>query len=153
VTLAFTVRLAPWAREAATIEAIRDAVFVAELGVSREVERDGRDGACMHVVAEDEAGRAIGCGRLAPDGSIGRLAVLPDRRGHGVGGALLERLVAQAAAIGLERVRLAARIEACRLYERHGFAREGDTWIEAGIVHVAMAREINARRTTRAPRR
>ena len=63
-----------------------------------ELEWDGIDADCRHALAEDAAGRPIGCGRLLPDGHIGRMAVLRDWRGRGVGAALLARLIAEARA-------------------------------------------------------
>ena len=137
---AFTVRLAQWRRDEAAIAEIRHDVFVVELGVPVELERDGRDPSGRHAIAEDAAQRAIGCARLLPDGYIGRIAVRREWRGRGVGGAMLERLVALAAATGDDRVALNAQSMACGFYERHGFKRIGVPWIEAGIEHVTMER-------------
>jgi predicted GNAT family N-acyltransferase len=80
--------------------------------------------------------------RLLPDGYVGRLAVLADWRGRGVGGAMLERLIELARALGHERVAVNARVDACDLYARHGFVRTGEPWIEAGLEHVAMERPL-----------
>jgi predicted GNAT family N-acyltransferase len=139
---AFTVRRASWLRDESAIASIRDDVFVRELGVPAALERDGRDAACEHAIAEDADGHAIGCARLLADGSIGRLAVRPDWRGRGVGGALLERLVEIAAARGQTRVVLNAQTNACDFYTRHGFVRVGEPWIEGGLEHVAMQRAL-----------
>jgi GNAT superfamily N-acetyltransferase len=53
------------------------------------------------------------------------IAVVPDRRGHGIGGALLEALKAKARADGFAALSLgvAEANPAMRLYERHGFVR------------------------------
>jgi predicted GNAT family N-acyltransferase len=138
----FGVRRAAWPRDQAAIASIRDDVFVRELGVPPALASDGRDAGCEHAIAEDADGRAIGCARLLADGSIGRVAVRRDWRRRGVGGALLERLVEIAAARGQARVSLNAQTDACGFYARHGFARVGDPWIEAGLEHVTMRREL-----------
>lgn len=138
----FSVRRASWPRDQTAIASIRDDVFVRELGVPASLERDGRDAASEHAVAEDAHGRAIGCARLLADGSLGRVAVRRDWRSRGVGGALLERLVEIAASRGQTRVSLNAQADACEFYARHGFVRVGEPWIEAGLEHVAMQREL-----------
>ena len=65
------------------------------------LERDELDPHCHHVIARDAHGQPIGTGRLTPERKIGRMAVLPDWRGRGVGDALLLALIEQARATGL----------------------------------------------------
>ena len=96
----------------------------------------------MHAVAEDPAGSPIGCGRLLPDGHVGRMAVLSDWRGHGVGAALLTRLIEVAHARGDQRVLLNSQTQAMPFYARYGFAPVGDEYMEAGIPHWTMARTL-----------
>jgi predicted GNAT family N-acyltransferase len=83
--------------------------------------------------------RAIGTGRLLPDGHIGRMAVLADWRGKGVGRALLERLLEEAR---LQSCALAlhAQTHASGFYRRFGFVEEGPEFMEAGIPHRTMVR-------------
>ena len=83
---------------------------------------------------------AIGCGRLLPDGHIGRLAVLPAWRGRDVGSALLGQLVDLARARGHARVILNSQTQAMPFYARHGFVAVGDEYLEAGIPHRTMTR-------------
>ena len=78
-----------WAHEAEKLRAVRIAVFVVEQNIPEELEWDEHDAASVHALAEDRDGVPIGCGRLLPDGHIGRMAVLSDWRGQGVGAALL----------------------------------------------------------------
>jgi predicted GNAT family N-acyltransferase len=139
---AFQVRLADWTRDEATLEALRHAVFVVEQGVPKEIEWDGTDKDCCHAIAEEASGNAVGCGRLLPDGHIGRLAVLPEWRGRGVGTALLARLIALAAERGHRRVVANAQEHAVSFYERCGFSPVGQPFTEAGIAHRAMARAL-----------
>ena len=140
----FRVRVADWKRDGARLRRIRHEVFVLEQGIPETLEWDGRDVACRHVVANDDKGAAIGCGRLLPDGGIGRLAVERARRGRGVGSAILSRLVDVARSAGFERVMLNARADAEGFYARHGFAAAGAEFTEAGIRHRRMERVLAA---------
>ena len=138
----FEVRLAVWTSDERKLRRLRHAVFVLEQSVPEEIEWDGTDKDCSHVIAEDSSGNAIGCGRLLPDGHIGRMSVLREWRGRGVGTALLGRLIALATERGYRRVMANAQEHACSFYERHGFAPVGVPFSEAGIVHRAMERAL-----------
>lgn len=132
--------LGDWAALAAPAAAVREAVFVIEQGIPRELEWDAADADCVHAVALDAAGRAVGTGRLLPDGHIGRMAVLREARGQGVGGALLARLLEAARRRGDARVVLSAQRSAEAFYRRHGFEPVGEPYDEVGIAHVRMQR-------------
>lgn len=138
----WAVRPAVWERDDEALRLIRFAVFVVEQHVPEELEWDGIDAACEHAIAEDEAGSPIGVGRLLPDGHIGRMAVLREWRGCGVGGAILERLVALARERGHAVARLNAQTHAMPFYRSHGFIPVGDEFDEAGIPHRAMERAL-----------
>jgi predicted GNAT family N-acyltransferase len=124
------------------IRSLRDAVFRIEQGVPPDIEWDGEDSSCTHVLAKDSDGSLIGTGRIRPDGKIGRLAVLAHRRGDGVGGKILEALVSEAHTRRLNRVYLHAQSRAISFYEKHGFRKEGSEFVEAGISHVKMIRDL-----------
>lgn len=81
------------------------------------------------LVACDGA-RPIGCGavrKLDPaTAEIKRMFVVPERRGQGVGGLILEALEAEARALGVTRLVLETGIrqpDAIALYGRRGFTR------------------------------
>lgn len=142
MTGSYRVRLAHWPADAATLKSIRHDIFVVEQRVPADIEWDGVDGECRHAIAEDAAGAAIGCGRLLPDGHIGRMAVRREWRGQGVGGALLERLIALARELGYFYVALNAQTHALPFYARFGFTPRGAEYEEAGIPHRAMERPL-----------
>jgi len=135
------VRAADWDADRAALRAVREQVFVREQAVPIELEWDEFDPLCQHVVAE-AAGQAIGSGRLLPDGHIGRMAVLESWRGQGVGSALLEALLRLARDSGIRRVRLNAQSRAVAFYRRQGFIAEGEEFIEVGIPHRSMWRDV-----------
>ena len=136
-----TVELMPWERAKAEASRIRFKVFVEEQGVPREIELDEFDERCLHALALEE-GRAIGTGRLLPDGHIGRMAVLEGWRGRGVGSRILESLIGAARARGDRQVLLSAQVHAAEFYRRHGFEPMGEIYEEAGIPHRAMRRSL-----------
>jgi predicted GNAT family N-acyltransferase len=138
----FTVRVVDWARDAVELRAVRLAVFVVEQNIPEELEWDEFDAQSVHAIAEDAAGGPIGCGRLLPDGHIGRMAVISDWRGRGVGAALLLRLIELARERGDARVLLNAQTQAMPFYARFGFTPVGAEYEEAGIPHWTMERAL-----------
>ena len=128
--------------DAERLRSVRQAVFVLEQHVRGEEEWDEADPECMHVLATANDGSPIGTGRLDRHGKIGRMAVLPEWRGHDVGKRMIEMLLEIAREQGFERVYLNAQISAQGFYEKFGFTTVGDTFLEAEIVHVRMEREF-----------
>ena len=70
------------------------------------------------------------------------MAVLKDWRRRGVGRALLKTLLDLAARQGLTRVTLSAQTHALGFYERAGFHVVGETFMDAGIPHRKMVKEL-----------
>jgi predicted GNAT family N-acyltransferase len=122
---------------------VREKVFIEEQKVPREMEWDEWDERCDHAVACDAQGRAIGTARLAPGGKLGRMAVLREWRGLGVGAALLDALLARAREQALSRVTLHAQTHAAGFYRRFGFIERGGEFLEAGIPHFEMSLEFS----------
>lgn len=136
------IRTGTWAEQQAAAQAIRYAVFVIEQKIPVELEWDEMDAVCLHAVAYDGNGISLGTGRLLPDGHVGRMAVKKNARGQGVGGALLDALVELARSRGDKRVMLNAQASAEAFYAAHGFARDGVEFMEAGIPHIGMAKNL-----------
>lgn len=136
------VELTDWTTTGSAIRAIRETVFIHEQGVPVELEWDGLDSACAHVLAWNDRGEAIGTARMQQNGTIGRMAVLKDWRGRGVGRALLQTLLDLATRRGLSRVTLSAQTHALGFYERAGFDVVGEPFIDAGIPHRKMVKEL-----------
>jgi predicted GNAT family N-acyltransferase len=136
-----TIELLDWERARGQAAPIRFAVFVEEQGVPFEIELDEYDPVSIHALAFDGE-KAVGTGRLLPDGHIGRMAVLKEWRNRGIGGLLLKRLIDAAKARGDGQVALSAQVGALAFYRAHGFEPEGDEYMEAGIRHQAMKRSL-----------
>ena len=134
----FTVEPATWSVDFADLRAVRTEVFVVEQAVPEDEEWDELDALSQHVVARDSDRRPIGTGRLTPKGTIGRMAVLKDWRGRGVGEALLRVLLEQARARHFHNIEIHAQSHALAFYERAGFEAYGDAFDECGILHRHM---------------
>ena len=133
-----TVRRVSWSDAGAELREIRVAVFVREQHVPGELEWDGMDESCLHVLAETAAGEAVGTARLLPDAHIGRMAVLPAWRQRGIGGMLLIELMTAARERGQHAVELSAQTHAIGFYRRFGFEVFGGEYMDAGIPHRMM---------------
>jgi predicted GNAT family N-acyltransferase len=141
----FTIHLCTWQDAEAPLRAIRTQVFIQEQNVPEALEWDGEDAQAVHVLACDNSGRAIGSARLLLHhelAHIGRMAVLPEWRGQGVGRALIGEIMAAAQARGASRAFLNAQTTAVPFYARAGFMVEGEEFLDAGIPHLRMTRSL-----------
>jgi predicted GNAT family N-acyltransferase len=140
-----TLRPASWTGDRAALESVRRQVFVHEQGVPEPDEWDAADVTCHHVLALKEKRDAVGTGRLEPTGKIGRVAVLPQYRGTGVGSEIVSHLVNLATELGFTQVYLHSQTTAVGFYERFGFRAEGPEFDEVGIPHRRMLLGIEQR--------
>ena len=132
-----TIRDATWTGQEREIRAVRQEVFVLELGVPKELDFDGSDSDCRHALAYC-GGDVVGTGRMMADGHIGRIAVLKNWRNRCVGSAILQFLLDMAKRDGLAQVYLNSQKSAIGFYEKFGFHQIGAFFVEAGIEHVRM---------------
>jgi len=139
------IELMSWEEAREEARPIRLTVFVEEQRVPVEIEWDEHDATSVHALAYSPAGGAVATGRLLPDGHIGRMAVLKEWRGKGVGGAILERLIGVACERGDREIELFAQTQALEFYRRYGFAESGEVFEEAGIPHQAMRKSLQPR--------
>ena len=125
--------------------AVRIRVFVAEQSVPAEEELDDEDATATHAIAQHK-GLVIGTGRLLirAEGvcQIGRMAVDQPWRRRGVGGQLLLHLEQEARAQGMSQATLHAQVYVKSFYAAHGYLEHGEEFLEAGILHIEMRKEI-----------
>lgn len=136
----YRVYRAIWPEHEPAIRFIRHQVFVLEQRVPPELEWDGSDALCRHVLVENHAHRPLATGRLDPHGKIGRMAVLEEARRSGAGSLVLKALLEWALELSYESCTLHAQTHALPFYHRHGFEEEGFLFYEAGIPHLKMSR-------------
>lgn len=132
--------MAHWAatNDRQALTAIRRDVFVEEQQVPEEEEMDAFDETSLHLLAHSGDSGFIGCARIMPTGQIGRMAVLREFRGGGVGSLLMTAALKEAKGQSFETVFLHAQCHAEAFYSRFGFVACGDIFDEAGIEHVRM---------------
>jgi predicted GNAT family N-acyltransferase len=121
--------------------ALRHEVFVIGQDVPEDLERDDLDALSDHAVAVID-GKVVGTGRLLPDGTIGRMAVASSVRGQGIGAAVLGVLEEQARHRGFPAVELHAQVHALGFYDRYGYVPCSEVYLEAGIEHQSMRKEL-----------
>ncbi|MEU9592199.1 GNAT family N-acetyltransferase [Streptomyces sp. NPDC048193] len=155
-TAGYQVRVADDPADREACFAVRKDVFVAEQNVPEDIEYDAYDAGAVHVLAVREDGVPLGTSRLLHGaaaaakngdgdpsvGSLGRLAVVRDARGLGVGAALVRAVEDAARARGLTAVDLHAQTHALGFYERLGYQAYGPEFPDAGIPHRAMRRVL-----------
>lgn len=127
-----------WEHEAPVLRAIRTAVFIHEQQVPEDLEWDGFDAISLHVLAFNADGQPVGTARLLPDGHIGRMAVLKEWRGQGLGSAMLQKILEELTKRNQQKAMLNAQTYAVPFYEKFGFQVCGEEFMEAGIPHVKM---------------
>ncbi|HEX9575383.1 MAG TPA: GNAT family N-acetyltransferase [Myxococcales bacterium] len=138
------VRLAEKEADRRACLRLRWTVFVQEQNVppSLEVDADDSSGA-VHALALLD-GVPAGAGRFVfvePGvARIGRMAVMDDARGNGIGTALLRFLEDEARKRGARLFTLNAQVSARRFYEKAGYQAIGAIFDDANIPHVRMDR-------------
>jgi predicted GNAT family N-acyltransferase len=141
----YTLRLASWQEDSWALKRVREAVFIHEQGISVELEWDGLDPGCIHVLASDAMLHPIATARMLSDGTIGRMAVLKEWRRRGVGSALMERLLGEARYRQIPQVTLNAQAYVTDFYRKFRFEATGEAFIDAGIPHVKMVAKLEGR--------
>lgn len=124
----------------ATCRALRRTVFIEEQGVSEADEVDDLDPVATHILATVD-GTPTGCARILPGkgyAKIGRVCVLAQARGTGLGAALMQAAIAEIRRQGYPQAKLGAQVHALGFYERLGFHPVGEVFDDAGIPHREM---------------
>ena len=130
-----------WSEYQDQLMLVRNQVFVVEQEISAELELDEWDPKSRHVLLSID-GQPVGTGRLLPDGHIGRVAILKEFRGLGLGQGVMRCLMSIAAKAGFVKVELSSQLQASSFYGALGFAEQGDVYLEAGIEHISMVKEL-----------
>jgi predicted GNAT family N-acyltransferase len=135
------------ARGEAELEAalrLRHDVFCVEQGVPEREELDGRDHEGIHLVAVagDELLATCRVLLVGSTAQFSRLAVRRADRRRGIATALLKLADDETRAAGGRRLVLHAQTYARELYERAGYRPRGRVFMEAGIEHIAMEKQL-----------
>ncbi len=138
------VEIVKWIDGHTQLKNIREKVFIQEQKVTPELEWDGMDEKAIHfLVFKDE--EAIGCARaivIKSQMQLGRMAVLKEYRGQGVGSTLIENAIVTAKHKQLSSIHISAQCNAINFYVKFGFEVMGDTYLDAEILHRDMTLEF-----------
>ena len=140
-----TIKPTDWQHDKDALRAIRQSVFVDEQAVPVELEWDQYDESASHWLAliDDQA---IATARLLNDGHIGRMAVLKNHRGCGIGRQLLQAIIEECRQRQLLSCYLYAQTHAVGFYKTMGFDIVGDEFMDAGIPHLKMIKPVTEQR-------
>ena len=145
LVMAMVILIKTWQDAELDAYSIRKRVFIEEQGVPAEMEIDEFDLNALHALAYADS-ECIGTARLVTlfggIGRIGRMAVLPKHRGHGIGKQLLGALLKACQSQGIKQIELHAQVSAILFYQQFGFITQGDVYDEAGIPHRDMILRI-----------
>ena len=122
------------------VRAVRRRVFVDELRLGPEFEDDGRDGACIHLVAYENS-LPISVGRVMitnEDFILSRIATVKEHRIQGIATGIIEALVEACVQMGGNRQVLHSQVINKAFYEKIGFKVFGEEFQCAGMPHIAM---------------
>ena len=125
--------------------AIRRKIFVEEQKVPLEYEIDHYDDGALHFLALHEK-RPVGTARviMKDDGQIakiGRMAVLSEMRGKGVGAAIMQAIEVDPDVQRTNRLVLEAQTHAIPFYEKLGYVATGDEYLDCNIPHRFMSKD------------
>jgi len=134
------IEIVKWIDGPSQLKNIREKVFIQEQKVTPQLEWDGMDENAMHfLVFKDE--EAIGCARAVVIKNymqLGRMAVLKEYRGQGIGSALLEKAIVTAILNQISSIHISAQCYAIDFYLKFGFEVTSDIYLDAEIPHRDM---------------
>jgi len=137
----YNIKTTSWKKDRTSLSEVRRKVFIEEQNVPEDLEWDEFDNDCIHILVTDDQ-TPIACGRIKPDGHIGRMAVLKKHRNRGIGAAILSALLKQANDANLKKLYLHAQISAIAFYEKQGFKICSEEFMDAGIPHKTMEKQL-----------
>ena len=126
---------------------LRNAVFVVEQACAFQ-DIDGLDADAYHLLAHTAPGELVAYARLFPAGrsypeaSIGRVAVAPGFRRHGLGRQLMRQALTECTRLwGPLPIRIGAQLYLREFYRGFGFEQQGAMYLEDDIEHIYMLRQ------------
>ena len=133
----FQIEVVSWQLAEQDLRAIRTLVFIKEQAVAPDFEWDEIDQVAVHLLATQN-NKPIACLRIIDYHKIGRMAVLKEFRGNGLGATLLLEAVKICKANGSKTVHLSAQTHAIGFYEKCGFKVTSAVYQDVHIAHVDM---------------
>ncbi|MDV2582732.1 GNAT family N-acetyltransferase [Alkalibacillus haloalkaliphilus] len=124
---------------------IRKVVFVEEQNVPFEEEMDEHDDHAIHFVGYTLERRPVAASRLRfvdEFGKLERIAVLEEERGNGFGRDIILAMEDVIRSKGFSKSKLNAQTYAEDFYKKLGYETVSDEFMDAGIPHVTMVKDL-----------
>ena len=125
---------------------LRSAVFVVEQDcVFLDLDGSDHEPGVEHLWIRDDAGVTATLRLLPGDGGtwhLGRLVARADVRSQGVAAHLVRVALDRLRELGATRVEIGAQAQLRDWYARFGFRQSGPRYLEDGILHVTMSRNL-----------
>ena len=124
---------------------IRISVFVKEQGFENEF--DEIDSEAVHIVIRNDDGMPVATCRIfqsktADSHIFGRLAVIKEFRGRGIGSDVVKSALEYVENSGGKKLMLHSQCSAIEFYEKLGFESFGEVEYEENCPHIWMKKEI-----------
>ncbi|HUC81959.1 MAG TPA: GNAT family N-acetyltransferase [Flavisolibacter sp.] len=124
---------------------LRDEILRKPLGLHFSPDELEQEKAHMHMAAYEDD-RILGCCMLVKEDEetvrLRQMAVVDDVQGKGIGRALMQFAENLARDRGYQRITMHARKAAVGFYERLGYKKKGEEFMEITIPHVVMEKEL-----------
>ncbi|MFB9293704.1 GNAT family N-acetyltransferase [Persicitalea jodogahamensis] len=132
-----------------TLLRLRNEVFIVEQNCPFP-DLDGKDQLCHHLLGlSEDSSSLVAYTRVVPPGviydfaSIGRVATALTVRRYGVGRELMRRSITAVEDLyGPVPIQIGAQRYLQKFYESFGFRQLGDMYLEDGIEHILMLRDV-----------
>lgn len=139
-----------WQTHEYALRTIRERVFIQEQQVPVADEWDDKDETAIHFLVHNAQDEPIACARLLLENQsllhIGRVAVFKEYRHQGVGRQLMLELIAYCKKhYAGSPIYLHAQTQRQAFYEHLRFTARGAVFMDAGIPHIEMWLDHNAR--------
>jgi len=123
---------------------IRTTVFVEEQKVSMEEEIDEFEDSAIHFLGyENNLPVAASRLRWLDDyGKLERVCILKEHRGQSYGTDMINRMELEVTNKGYTKTKLNAQTRAVDFYKRLGYTVVSDEFLDAGIPHVTMTKQL-----------
>ena len=123
---------------------IRNTVFIEEQGFEREY--DEIDSFATHIVIYDGT-TALGTCRVFFDEALGcyhtgRIAVLKDYRGKGLGRELVTEAEKVAKSKGGKYIYIGGQVRVSDFYVKLGYTPYGDVYMDEGVPHIGLKKSL-----------
>lgn len=131
-----------WIETSEEIKTVRQKVFIVEQHFETRMIEDHHDNYCHHILVRNRQNKVVACGRLNPDGRIGRIAVLMNYRCRGIGTAILDKLIAIAQQTQIPSLSLNAETELSQFYNQQKFRPVGPVFMKQGVPYQRMSKRL-----------